>query len=55
MNIRTTPDNTGIAPRDSVWQAVDDDTYDGSGPIGLGATEEEAIADLLEQLEDSNV
>lgn len=51
MKIRTTPDNTGIAPRDSVWQAVDDDTYAGQGcPIGLGATEEEAIADLLEQL-----
>jgi hypothetical protein len=54
MKIRTIPDNTGIAPRDSVWQAVDDDTYDGPNcPIGLGATEEEAIADLLEQLEGS--
>lgn len=55
MNIRTTPDNTITrASRDSIWQAVDDDTYAGPGsPIGLGATEEEAIADLLEQLEES--
>jgi hypothetical protein len=51
MKIRTTPDNTGIAPRDSVWQAIDEDTYDVAGPLGLGATEEEAIADLMEQLE----
>jgi hypothetical protein len=38
------------------WSAVDDDTYDGTpdsgnrNQIGYGATEEEAIADLLEQL-----
>jgi hypothetical protein len=38
------------------WSAVDDDTYDGApdsgnrNQIGYGATEEEAIADLLEQL-----
>jgi hypothetical protein len=33
------------------WMAVDDDTYDGAidstSPYGTGATEEEAIADLL--------
>lgn len=35
------------------WQAWDDDTYDGPGcPLGHGATEAEAIADLREQLED---
>lgn len=33
------------------WSAVDDDTYDGEGPIGYGPTEEAAIADLKEQLE----
>jgi hypothetical protein len=38
------------------WIAIDDDTYDGApdsgnrNQIGYGATEEEAIADLLEQL-----
>jgi hypothetical protein len=38
------------------WNAIDDDTYDGApdsgnrNQIGYGATEEEAIADLLEQL-----
>jgi len=35
------------------WSAIDDDTYDGEGcAIGYGATEAEAIADLLEQIED---
>ena len=34
------------------WSAVDDDTYDGSGPVGYGATEDEAIRDLMEQLND---
>lgn len=39
------------------WSAVDDDTYDGApdsgnrNQIGYGATEQEAIADLMEQLE----
>lgn len=33
------------------WEAYDDDTYDGTGPIGTGATEQEAIDDLKEQLE----
>ena len=35
------------------WNAVDDDTYDGPpSPIGWGATEHEAIADLLTQIEE---
>lgn len=34
------------------WGAVDDDSYDMGAPIGWGATEQEAIADLLEQLKD---
>jgi hypothetical protein len=33
------------------WSAIDRDTYEGEGcPIGWGASEEEAIADLLEQI-----
>ncbi len=33
------------------WYAIDDDTYDGEGcPIGRGATEEDAIKDLLDQI-----
>jgi len=34
------------------WSAVDDNSYDGPGsPVGHGATEQEAIADLMEQLD----
>jgi hypothetical protein len=53
-----------IPCRSMDWSAVDDDTYDASyegedeagshwksGPIGRGATEADAIEDLLEQLE----
>ncbi len=40
-----------IPNRNFDWSAVDDDTYDGEGsPVGYGATEQEAIADLTEQL-----
>jgi hypothetical protein len=39
--------------RSSDWSAIDDSTYDGPGcPVGWGATEEEAIRDLLEQIEE---
>ncbi len=45
-----------IASRAWDWSAVDDNTYDGApdshSPIGYGPTEEAAIADLLEQLEE---
>jgi hypothetical protein len=34
------------------WSAVDDDTYDGDGPIGHGPTEEAAISDLMGQIEE---
>jgi hypothetical protein len=41
-----------IPTRNHDWIAIDDDTYDGEGcPIGWGATEKEAISDLLFQLE----
>lgn len=54
MRIIAIPDDTGIAPADSRWHAIDDDTYDGApdsrSPIGLGATPAEAIADLMEKI-----
>lgn len=40
------------------WSAIDQETYDGADDsklrhkVGHGATEEEAIADLMEQLEE---
>lgn len=36
------------------WSAVDDDTYDLDEPCGYGATEQEAIDDLMEQIEARN-
>jgi len=53
MRIIVEEDNTGFAPADSRFSAVDDDTYSGPGSvIGWGATPEEAEADLLDQLHD---
>ena len=41
-----------IPDRSHDWCAVDDDTYEGPGcKIGYGATEQEAIDDLMEQME----
>jgi len=52
MKIKTSFVNPPIPMRQFDWLAVDDDTYDGEGcPIGTGATEQEAINDLLEQME----
>ena len=51
--IVTNYDPKPIPIRGFDWSAVDDATYDGEGcPIGYGATEAEAVADLLEQLEE---
>lgn len=50
MKIRTSFDYPPIPIRDVDWSAVTDD-YEPGHPIGRGATEEEAIADLKEQLE----
>ena len=51
MNIETQSDITGAAPADSLWTAIDTDTYDGPGsPIGTGRTQAEAIADLLDKI-----
>lgn len=44
-----------IPDRSCDWSAVDDDTYDYDQPIGWGATEAAAIADLLEQLDSPRV
>lgn len=57
MRIRTDYVYPPIPDRRFDWSAVDDDTYDGAEdshcPIGRGATEAEAVADLLQQIEDA--
>jgi hypothetical protein len=54
MHIAFHPDTTGYAPRAEAWYAIDADSYCGCpdcrSPMGTGATADEAIADLLEQL-----
>lgn len=52
MKLRTTHEYPPIPDRRWDWSAVDDDTYEGGCPIGHGATEAEAIADLLAQIEE---
>lgn len=53
FKIRTEFDKAVIIPKSHQWCAVDDDTYEGEGcPIGYGETEQEAIEDLLQQIED---
>lgn len=42
-----------IPVRTMDWSAVDDDTYDYDQPVGWGATEQEAIADLRDKLENA--
>lgn len=53
MNIRTEMHRCPWGPE---WYAIDDDTYDGAPDArpmaGIGSTEAEAIADLMERLED---
>lgn len=57
MKIRTDYWKKPVPFRNFDWDAIDADTYDGApdaGPrsqvIGYGATEQEAIDDLLEKL-----
>lgn len=63
MTIKTNFDYPPIPTRSMDWSAYDSDTYDASyegedenghhwksSPVGHGATEQEAIDDLLEQL-----
>ena len=49
MKVRTSFIYPPIPIRRFDWCAVDDETYEGGCPIGFGATETEAVADLLEQ------
>lgn len=58
--VSTSNDCPPIPVRDMDWSAVDDSTYDcdcdqdgyySLCPVGRGATEQEAIDDLMEQLE----
>jgi hypothetical protein len=52
MKIVTNYDPKPIPLRNFDWCAVDDSTYDGPGcPVGYGATEQEAIDDLMMQIE----
>ena len=54
MKIKTSFDYPPIPIRNFDWSAWDDETYDGEGcPMGHGKTEQEAIADLLEQTEEN--
>jgi hypothetical protein len=56
IKVRTTFEYPPIPVRSFDWSAIDDDTYDGADdsncPIGHGATEQDAIADLLDQIEE---
>lgn len=52
MKIVTEYNPPPIPVRDHDWSAIDWDTYDEGAPIGWGKTEQEAIADLMMQLED---
>jgi hypothetical protein len=52
-HIITHEDTTGYAPVDERWCAYEDN-YDGTQPIGKGATEDAAISDLEEQLDDAD-
>lgn len=59
MNIKTEYWAKPIPSRNCDWSAIDDDTYDvdydegtwRGGPIGYGATEQEAIDNLKELLD----
>ncbi len=52
IKVRTSHDYPPIPVRDMDWSAVDDN-YDEGGHIGFGATEQEAIDDLFDQIEDN--
>ena len=52
MDIRTYYDPKPIPYRNFDWEAIDWETHDYDTPVGHGATKEEAIADLLWQLDE---
>ena len=55
MKIKTTHVKPPIPDFSMDWSAIDSDTYDLEAPIGYGATETEAVADLLEQIAEREV
>lgn len=51
MRIKTDYWCKPVPSREFDWSAIDDDTYDGPGcAIGYGATEQEAINDLVDRI-----
>lgn len=56
MKIKTENVYPPIPSRNHDWCAYDDNTYGGGPgqPVGWGTTEAEAVADLLEKLEDAH-
>ena len=52
INIQTYYDPKPIPIRRFDWEAVDYDTLDYDSVTGFGATKEEAVADLMERLDD---
>ena len=52
INIQAYYDPKPIPIRRFDWEAVDYDTLDYDSVTGFGATKEEAIADLMERLDD---
>lgn len=56
IRVATCHEYPPIPIRDMDWSAVDDQTYDGSpsDPVGTGATEQEAIDDLMEKINERN-
>lgn len=57
MKIRTSHDYPPVPFRNADWSAIDEDTYDGGEedncPVGRGATEQDAINDLVQQMVDN--
>ena len=52
INIQTDYDPKPIPIRRFDWEAFDSDALDYDSVTGFGATKEEAIADLMERLDD---
>jgi len=50
MKIKTSFDYPPIPIRCFDWSAIDDETYEPGEPMGRGATESDAVTDLLEQI-----
>lgn len=52
MKVVTYYDPPPIPDRNHDWKAIDYDTYDGPGSaIGYGRSEEDAVADLMAEIE----